>query len=440
MKKLLSILLTSVLISTLVACNNNGKIKFDLVGNEHINYTLNESYVEQGFIASDGNKDLKDFVTITGEVDKETPGDYTLSYTLDYQGETQTLKRVLHYRGQNCQAINVEGSTMCTVNFSQYLNTYIKLTIYYDGATYHEDYSNIFDTVENIIADYHKLSDKYKNYDGVINVKSINDNPTATHTIDARLFDMIKFAMDHQSEVNNLFNIALGPVLQVWHDYRELADPFTNTSTSIPTMAELNDKNQYTDYTKIILDDTNKTITMDENMSIDLGGMSKGYISEILTEYLDSLDLSSYLLNNGNSNISIGGTHPVRDHGKFILAVTDPTNEKYPGYASILLGDGDQLVTSGDYQQYFIVDDVLYHHIINPLTLMPERYSRSVSIVINGDAGLADLYSTAIFTMNIEDGIAFVDSVPGLEAIWYGVDGTIYFSKNFEELYLNELY
>ncbi len=68
---------------------------------------------------------------------------------------------------------------------------------------------------------------------------------------------------------------------------------------------------------------------------------------------------------------------------------------------------------------------------------MPEHHSRSVSI-ITSDAGLADLYSTAIFTMTIPEGLAFVNNIEGLEAIWYGLDDVIYFSENFEDLYLVE--
>jgi thiamine biosynthesis lipoprotein len=182
----------------------------------------------------------------------------------------------------------------------------------------------------------------------------------------------------------------------------------------------------------------NLTITMSEFMSLDLGGVSKGYISGVIIDYLDTLDLNGYLLNNGESNISLGGTHPTRDSGDYLIAVTDPTHQ-LPYYATVYLGDGDQLVTSGDYQQNFIVDGELYHHIINVETLFPERFSRSVSIVFE-DPALADLYSTAIFSMSIEDGILFVDGVDGLEAIWYGIDGTIYFSANFETDYLNLTY
>jgi thiamine biosynthesis lipoprotein len=434
MKKVVSLFMLLTITITLSACNDKDIISFELIGGD-ASYEVGDTYSESGFIAKQGKTDIADYVTITNSIDVDTAADYVVSYTLDYDGNTETLNRNIYYREEGCSVIEGTTTTQCTVNYSQYLNTYIKLKVYYEGDVYNGSVHDIFGNVESILGEYHSLSDKYENYDGYINVRTINDSPTAVHTIDQKLFDLIDFTITHQSEVDNLFNLALGPVLQIWHNYRE--DCTLNEICAVPSMTELNNANQYTDYNDITLDEENLTITMSENMSIDLGGVSKGYISNIIVEYLDQLNFSAYLLNNGESNISIGGTHPVRENGKFLLAVSDPTYNT-PYYATVYLADGDQLVTSGDYQQNYMVDGELYHHIINPITLNPERFSRSVSI-ITSEAGLADLYSTAIFTMSIEDGITFVDSIDGLEAIWYGLDDVIYFSENFEANHLAEL-
>ena len=347
---------------------------------------------------------------------------------------------------QECDLI--EGTTIleCNTTWSSYLHTVVRLRLYIlEDSTLNN--IDVYDEVESIISFYHDISDKYYNYDGVVNVKTINDDPTALHVISEELFDLIEFSLDHQDEVDNLFNIALGPVLKVWHDYRDNCN--LSNICELPTLEELEAQEIYTNPDDIIMDRENLTITMSEFMSLDLGGVSKGYISGVIIDYLDTLDLNGYLLNNGESNITIGGTHPTRNSGEFLIAVMNPDYDytipkedpdyKPPYYATVYLGDGDQLVTSGDYQQNFIVDGELYHHIINVETLFPERFSRSVSIVFE-DPALADLYSTAIFSMSIEDGILFVDGVDGLEAIWYGIDGTIYFSANFETDYLNLTY
>ena len=75
------------------------------------------------------------------------------------------------------------------------------------------------------------------------------------------------------------------------------------------------------------------------------------------------------------------------------------------------------MVTSGDYERFFIAADKKYHHIIDPATLVPAEYFASVS-VITPDSGLADALSTALFCMSYEDGLALVESLENVEVIW----------------------
>ena len=435
MKRFTILLAAMVLLLTLSACKND--LDFQLIGEDTQYLTTGDMYVELGYLARNNGSDISSFVTMEGNVDPYTSGDYQVTYTLEYNGNIETLTRNVYYREEGCQPLEDSNLTACERYWTSYLHTAVRLVVYYEDDTYHDLMGFVFDNVENILEDYHKLSTKYDDY-GINNVYAINQDPTTTHVLNTKLFDLIQFSLDHQDEVNNLFNIALGPVLKVWHDAREACNVMLATPVcEVPDMADLEAANQYTDPNLIVLDEATHSITMGENMSIDLGGVSKGYISGKIIEYLDSLEIS-YLLNSGTSNISVGGTHPTRENGKFLLAITDPTGST-GWYAEVFLGDGDQLVTSGDYQQYYEVGDELYHHIINPNTLMPERYSRSVSI-ITSDPALADLYSTAIFTMSIEDGLAFVNSIDHLEAIWYTLDDTVVMSDQFESLYVNELY
>lgn len=432
MKRFLLILSVALFTLSLSACQD--EVMFELLGNDPLILETGTPYTEYGYMARIDGKDVGSFVTIDSDVDSDASGDYTVTYTLDHQGVQETLTRVVKYREEGCAPIEDTNLTVCESFWTAYLFTAVKLTIYYEDDTYHDVAYTIFDNVENILDDFHKLSTKYDDF-GINNIYAINQDPTTTHVLDHRLFDMIRFTLDHQDDVNHLFNIALNPVLELWSDARDNCG--LAGDCAIPLMTDLNAANQYTDPSGIVLDEENLTITMEAGMSIDLGGVSKGYISGKIIEYLDALELS-YLLNNGTSNISIGGTHPTRDNGKFLLAVTNPAQPS-AWYAEVYLEDGDQLVTSGDYQKYFEVDGTLYHHIINPITLMPERYARSVSIVTD-DPALADLYSTAIFTMSIEEGLAFVNGIDGLEGIWYTMDDTVVMSEHFEDHYVNRLY
>ena len=90
------------------------------------------------------------------------------------------------------------------------------------------------------------------------------------------------------------------------------------------------------------------------------------------------------------------------------------------------------MVTSGNYQRYYMVDGVRYCHIVDPDTLMPADYFASVSIITD-DSGMADALSTAVYNMPLEDGIAFVNGMDGVEAMWILEDGSIRYSDHFKE-------
>lgn len=444
MKKTLGLILLILISLTLVGCKGDDdpdpiydNVIFDMFGDAIVYVNEGDQYTDLGIVAKDSGTDITEFVTIDNTVDTEYAGSYFITYTLDYHDVVTILTRTVNvlYENAACELIEGTETLECYKNWSSYLHTVVTLKIYFNQYE-NINSEEIFDDLEDIISLYHQISDKYDNYEGYINIKTINDDPATTHTILPELYELIDFTLTNQKNVDNLFNTALGPVLQIWHDYRE--NCAVNQICEVPPMQDLIDAQAFTDPDDITLDEENYTITMLPGMSLDLGGVSKGYISGKLIEYLNALELDGYLLNNGESNISIGGVHPTRENGLFLLAITDPTYS-LPYYATVYLDDGDQLVTSGDYQQYYVVGDDLYHHIINNVTLMPERNSRSVSIITDNPA-LADLYSTAIFIMTIEEGILFVDSIDGLEAIWYRMDGTVSFSENFEEMYLYNLY
>ncbi|MDE7124396.1 MAG: FAD:protein FMN transferase, partial [Eubacterium sp.] len=99
--------------------------------------------------------------------------------------------------------------------------------------------------------------------------------------------------------------------------------------------------------------------------------------------------------------------------------------------AKVNASDHDTVVTSGDYQRYYTVDGVDYCHIINPETLMPADFMSSVS-VISKDSAYADMLSTALFNMRIEDGLSLVNGMSDTEAMWVDKNGEITYSDNFK--------
>ena len=113
----------------------------------------------------------------------------------------------------------------------------------------------------------------------------------------------------------------------------------------------------------------------------------------------------------------------------WVVGIQDPDGGDH--YLHTLYVTGGSVVTSGDYQRNFTVNGQLYHHIIDPETLYPSEYWRSVTILCP-DSGLADALSTALFLLPQEEGQALLDKC-GARAMWVDRAGNLYYSPGFEK-------
>ena len=311
-------------------------------------------------------------------------------------------------------------------------------------------YIDVFDTVTQIIgyadskeelqeqADilhekllyYHKLYDIYHYYPNINNLYIVNHEAASSPIkVAPEIIDLIKFSKELYTTTNGKTNIAMGSVLSIWHDYREDGSKHPETA-KLPSMDKLQEAAQHTDINNIIIDEAASTIFFsDSEMSLDVGSIAKGYAVQKVAEYAQELGYNNMAISVGGNIATIGGTAEGKD---WRLGIQNPfLDEEKP-----LIGKVDIsnlcLVTSGDYQRFYVVDGKEYNHIIDPDTLMPAEYFKSVTIIIN-NSGKADALSTALFTMSYDEGLALINSIEGAEAMWVFEDGTIQYSENFEE-------
>ena len=192
---------------------------------------------------------------------------------------------------------------------------------------------------------------------------------------------------------------------------------------------------QHCDIHDLVIDDAARTVFLtDPEMSLDVGSVGKGYAVEMVAQAAEARGLTSALISVGG-NLRAIGTKP--DGSQWVGGVEDPWNasDVYTGssssVAAVKMSDLS-LVTSGDYQRYYLVDGVRYHHLIDPATLWPAAYFDGVS-VLAPDSGVADCLTTGLFCMPLEEGQAIIESLDGVEALWCTTDGQIVKSSGWDE-------
>ena len=300
-----------------------------------------------------------------------------------------------------------------------------------------EEFTKQMEALHADLISYNQLYDIYNDYDGVVNVKTINDNAgKAPVQVDDRILSMLELAQKMYDTTNGKLNIAMGSVLRIWHDYREAAEANTNEADNkLPEQEALDAAAQHCDISNLVIDENAKTVYLsDPDMSLDVGSVGKGYAVEMAAQAAEARGLKSALISVGG-NLRAIGTKP--DGSQWVGGVENPWNssEVYTNgsstVAAVKMSDLS-LVTSGDYQRYYVVDGVRYHHLIDPATLWPAAYFDGVS-VLAPDSGVADCLTTGLFCLPLEEGRQLVESLDGVEALWCTTDGEVITSSGWSE-------
>ena len=286
-----------------------------------------------------------------------------------------------------------------------------------------------FDAMWRVICEkfdyYNRLFDIYSEYDGINNLCTVNKNAgKASVAVDRELVDFIAYAKNVYDITDGKVNIAMGSVLKVWHDYRTagIADP---ENAELPPISLLEEKSQSCDINKVVIDtEKNEIYISDENISLDVGALAKGYAVEKVAHELEALGYTNLLINAGGNVCAVG----CKAEGeKWSVAVNDPKGGG--SYPAIIKMSDASLVTSGSYQRYYTVGGKNYHHILDPKTNMPADYFVSVTVLAK-DGALADAMSTALFITDFESGKALCEKL-GIEAFWIYSDGSTEMTDGF---------
>ncbi len=303
-----------------------------------------------------------------------------------------------------------------------------------------EEFDRLKAYVEERFKHMHKLYDIYNSYSDMNNIKTINDNAgIAPVKVDKEIIDLLLFSKEWYEKSGGRMNIAMGSVLNVWHDKREEYDgikemiyPVTSRDISLPDIELLQEKARYTDINQVEIDRENMTVFIkDKNLRLDVGAVAKGYATEIISDELIAKGYDNFLISAGGNVKSWGA--PKDERNRWGVAIENPRVDEYwqmigGSIDTAYFNTEMSLVCSGGYQRYMVIDGQRYHHLINPVTLFPEEVYLGVSILCE-DSGMADALSTTLFMMLPAEAVDFVESIDGADCILVEADGTMHISS-----------
>lgn len=193
---------------------------------------------------------------------------------------------------------------------------------------------------------------------------------------------------------------------------------------TVPSRAEIEQALLLASDEDIVLDEEHGTAALKRfGQAVDFGGIAKGYAADEVRRILLEGGVTSALINLGGTVISLGRERNV--------GIQHPDRCTGIAMGRVTLCD-NCAVTSGDYERYYEVDGVRYHHILDPRTGYPSRSNlRSVTLI--GESAMElDALSTAIFALGAEDGLPLAEQA-GVESVFVTNALDVFCSEHLRE-------
>lgn len=317
---------------------------------------------------------------------------------------------------------------------STFMDVFDTYSIIVGYAETEEEFNSYSTVIYEKLKDLHRQFDIYYDYEGVNNLKTINDKAGIESVVVSQdIIDLIKFCKQAYSDTDGVVNIAMGSVLRIWHDYRTrgIDNP---ENAKLPPMELLREAAGLTDIDDVIVDESKSTVYLaKKGMSLDVGAIAKGFATQIAVNEAKKAGMTSALANIGGNVCSVG--KPLDGvRARWGVGIQDPKLQigNTQNVIDTVFVNDASIVTSGNYQRYYEVDGKMYNHIIDKDTLMPANRVESVTVVCE-DSAIADMLSTSLYILPVEQGKKLLQKFNG-EAMWIHFDHSIEASDGYKKI------
>lgn len=266
-----------------------------------------------------------------------------------------------------------------------------------EGTVFHTIYHITYQSKEDYSADINRL---FREFDGSLSMFNDTSIITRMNNCDPDVVANSYFktvfnkAKEISKATDGAFDITVAPLVNLWG--------FGFKNSDNVSQATVDSILQFVGYETVTLDETGHLIKQDPRTIMDASSIAKGYMSDIVGDFLKSQGVSNYMVEIGGE-IALNGINPKGN--SWGVGVNKPTEDSTQVNSElqevIYLNEGG-IATSGNYRNFYYKDGKKYAHTIDPHTGYPIQQDILSSTVIAKDCMTADAYATAFMVLGKE--------------------------------------
>jgi thiamine biosynthesis lipoprotein len=271
----------------------------------------------------------------------------------------------------------------------------------------------------------------FNRYSAASDISTINREAGKWVPVSGDTFALLNQSLQIAEKTRGSFDPTIGPLVDLW----SIGPAGTGEENwAPPRQEEIEKRLSLVGYDRLELAaGEDKVRLLQPGMSLDLGGIAKGYAVDRLVEMLQDFGIERALVDLGGNYYALG-QHP--EGRPWMLGIRHPRQAEE--VIAVIQVEDQGVATSGDYQRYQVYQGQRFSHLLDPHTGFPARQLISTTIVAPS-ALLADALSTGIFILGPEEGSLLIEKWPGVEGvlidpqlnIWYstGLKGKVFSAK-----------
>ena len=265
--------------------------------------------------------------------------------------------------------------------------------------------------IESGFTQINKVDDLMSDYKSDSEISSVNrDGFKKAVQLSQSTYEVLQKSIEFSELTDGAFDVTVGPLVELFRKAKR--------KQVLPGPDEIADAKSKVGFEKLKLDDRNRTVQFTvEGMQLDVGGIAKGYAVDKAVETMQTHGAIGGMVDLGGDIRCFGAPLKGRDH--WVIGLQNPNMVKDSAGREVLLKlkiANGAIATSGDYQQFIIIEGKRRSHIIDRKTGTSTEGLSSVTIIAD-NATNADALATAVSVMGYEKGLELIENIPGTEAI-----------------------